>query len=142
MNYKHAFHAGKPHRGVQAFGAVSVAVANRLRCWTLTLVPASIYDLSSVEAPGRRLRSSSTFSLRAVEIDAAFASMVQQRIGTLLGASDPFLFNRRDQIVPYAQRFAENDIDFTTPHMGRCYASRLPTVPFIRSLLSWNVLLG
>jgi hypothetical protein len=33
------------------------------------------------------------------ELDAAFASMVQQRIGTLLGASDPFLFNRRDQIV-------------------------------------------
>jgi ABC-type uncharacterized transport system substrate-binding protein len=33
------------------------------------------------------------------ELDAAFASMVQQRIGTLLGASDPFLFNRLDQIV-------------------------------------------
>jgi putative ABC transport system substrate-binding protein len=36
------------------------------------------------------------------EIDAAFASMVQQRIGTLLGASDPFLFNQRDQIVSLA----------------------------------------
>ena len=33
------------------------------------------------------------------ELDAAFAGIVQQRIGTLLGASDPFLFNRRDQIV-------------------------------------------
>jgi putative ABC transport system substrate-binding protein len=30
--------------------------------------------------------------------------MVQQRIGTLLGASDPFLFNRRDQIVSLAAR--------------------------------------
>jgi putative ABC transport system substrate-binding protein len=32
--------------------------------------------------------------------------MVQQRIGTLLGASDPFLFNRRDQIVLLAARHA------------------------------------
>jgi putative ABC transport system substrate-binding protein len=40
------------------------------------------------------------------ELDAAFASMVQQRIGTLLGASDPFLFNRRDQIVLLAARHA------------------------------------
>src|SRR5262252_1039565 len=38
------------------------------------------------------------------ELDAAFASVVQQRIGTLLGASDPFLFNRRDQIVSLAAR--------------------------------------
>jgi putative ABC transport system substrate-binding protein len=38
------------------------------------------------------------------ELDAAFASMVQQRIGALLGASDPFLFNRRDQIVSLAAR--------------------------------------
>jgi putative tryptophan/tyrosine transport system substrate-binding protein len=38
------------------------------------------------------------------ELDAAFASMVQQRIGALLGASDPFLFNRRDQIVALAAR--------------------------------------
>jgi putative tryptophan/tyrosine transport system substrate-binding protein len=40
------------------------------------------------------------------ELDTAFASMVQQRIGTLLGASDPFLFNRRDQIVLLAARHA------------------------------------
>jgi putative tryptophan/tyrosine transport system substrate-binding protein len=38
------------------------------------------------------------------ELDAAFARMVQQGIGTLLGASDPFLFNRRDQIVSLAAR--------------------------------------
>src|SRR6266498_2615969 len=38
------------------------------------------------------------------ELDAAFARIVQQRIGTLLGASDPFLFNRRDQIVSLAAR--------------------------------------
>jgi putative tryptophan/tyrosine transport system substrate-binding protein len=40
------------------------------------------------------------------ELDAAFANMVQQRIGALLGASDPFLFNRRDQIVSLAARHA------------------------------------
>jgi len=38
------------------------------------------------------------------DLDAAFARIVQQRIGTLLGASDPFLFNRRDQIVSLAAR--------------------------------------
>jgi putative ABC transport system substrate-binding protein len=38
------------------------------------------------------------------ELDAAFARIVQQRIGTLLGASDPFLFNRRDQVVSLAAR--------------------------------------
>ena len=38
------------------------------------------------------------------ELDTTFASMVQQRIGTLLGASDPFLFNRREQIVSLAAR--------------------------------------
>jgi len=38
------------------------------------------------------------------ELDAAFAHIVQQRIGTLRGASDPFLFNRRDQIVSLAAR--------------------------------------
>ena len=38
------------------------------------------------------------------ELDVAFAHIVQQRIGSLLGASDPFLFNRRDQIVSLAAR--------------------------------------
>src|SRR5262245_4696182 len=38
------------------------------------------------------------------ELDSAFTRMVQQRIATLLGASDPFLFNRRDQIVSLAAR--------------------------------------
>jgi ABC-type uncharacterized transport system substrate-binding protein len=38
------------------------------------------------------------------ELDAAFANMMQQRIGALLGASDPFFYNRRDQIVSLAAR--------------------------------------
>jgi putative tryptophan/tyrosine transport system substrate-binding protein len=39
------------------------------------------------------------------ELDAVFASMVRQRIGALLGASDPFLFGRRDRIVSLAAHY-------------------------------------
>src|SRR5262252_8935673 len=38
------------------------------------------------------------------ELDVAFASMVQQRIGALLGASDPLFYNRREHIVSLAAR--------------------------------------
>jgi ABC-type uncharacterized transport system substrate-binding protein len=38
------------------------------------------------------------------ELDFAFANMVQQRIGALLGASDPFFYNRREHIVSLAAR--------------------------------------
>jgi putative ABC transport system substrate-binding protein len=40
------------------------------------------------------------------ELDATFLRIAQQRIDALLGASDPFLFNRRDQIVSLAARHA------------------------------------
>jgi putative ABC transport system substrate-binding protein len=39
------------------------------------------------------------------ELDAAFASMMQQRIGALLGASDPFFFSRRDRVVSLAAHY-------------------------------------
>ena len=39
------------------------------------------------------------------ELDAAFAGMVQPRIGALLGASDPFLFSRRDRLASLAARY-------------------------------------
>jgi putative tryptophan/tyrosine transport system substrate-binding protein len=38
------------------------------------------------------------------ELDAAFASMVQLRVGALLGASDPFLFSRRDRLASLTAR--------------------------------------
>jgi putative ABC transport system substrate-binding protein len=40
------------------------------------------------------------------EIDTAFATMVQNRIGALVLASDSFLFNRREQIMALAARHA------------------------------------
>ena len=46
------------------------------------------------------------------ELEAAFARIGQQRIGALLGASDPFLFNRRDQVVSLAARHGIPAIDY------------------------------
>jgi putative ABC transport system substrate-binding protein len=40
------------------------------------------------------------------EIDTAFATMVQNRIGALVLASDSFFFNRREQIMALAARYA------------------------------------
>ena len=39
------------------------------------------------------------------EIASAFANMSQQQVGALIGASDTFLFGRRDQIVSLAARY-------------------------------------
>jgi putative tryptophan/tyrosine transport system substrate-binding protein len=46
------------------------------------------------------------------EIDAAFASLVEQRIGMLLSGADPFFLGRRDQFVALAARHAVPAIYF------------------------------
>jgi putative ABC transport system substrate-binding protein len=48
----------------------------------------------------------------AVEIDAAFAGLVEQQIGMLLSAGDPFFMGRRDQVVALAARHAVPAIYF------------------------------
>ena len=48
----------------------------------------------------------------ALEIDAAFAGLVEQRIGMLLSAADPFFLGRRDQVVALAARHAVPAIYF------------------------------
>ena len=48
----------------------------------------------------------------ALEIDVAFAGLVEQRIGMLLSAADPFFLGRRDQVVALAARHAVPAIYF------------------------------
>jgi putative ABC transport system substrate-binding protein len=52
----------------------------------------------------------------AVEIDKAFAAMVQNRVGALLVGADPFFVNRREQIVALAAQHA-----IPTIYPGRQY---------------------
>jgi putative tryptophan/tyrosine transport system substrate-binding protein len=47
-----------------------------------------------------------------LEIDAAFAGLVEQRIGMLLSSADPFFMGRRDQFVALAARHAVPTIYF------------------------------
>jgi putative ABC transport system substrate-binding protein len=66
------------------------------------------YELREVQATadkiGQRLRILSAETDR--DIDAAFATIVEQRIGGLIVHGDPFFTSRRDQIVPLTTRHA------------------------------------
>jgi hypothetical protein len=69
---------------------------------------AAIRDVFSKSSSfGESISSSVRTALKATtpsEIDTAFATMVQNRIGALVVASDSFLFNRREQIMALAAR--------------------------------------
>jgi putative ABC transport system substrate-binding protein len=78
------------------------------------------YELREVQAAadkiGQQLRILSAKTDR--DIDAAFATIVEQRIGGLIVHGDPFFTSRRDQIVPLTIRHAIPTIfawrEFTT----------------------------
>jgi putative ABC transport system substrate-binding protein len=67
-------------------------------------VPETRETQAAVRAVGRNLiiLNASTES----EIDAAFATLVQQRIGALVVTGDPFFVSRRDKVVALAARHA------------------------------------
>jgi putative tryptophan/tyrosine transport system substrate-binding protein len=58
----------------------------------------------ATRALGLRLHIVSASSER--DFDAAFASLIQQRADALVVAADPFLFERQDQLVALAARYA------------------------------------
>ena len=68
----------------------------------------------------------------AGEIDAAFASLVQQRAAALVVTTNPFYLNRRDQIVALAARYAIPAIysnrDFTAAGGFMSYGNNLMDV--------------
>ena len=52
------------------------------------------------------LRLHVVYASKDSEIDTAFATLVQRRVGALVVGADPFLFSRREQLVALAARHA------------------------------------
>ena len=70
--------------------------------------PVSEFELKEVQEVSRA-RGREIFGLRASnerEIDAAFATLIRQRVGVLLVSSDSLFFARRNQLVTLAARHA------------------------------------
>ena len=70
--------------------------------------PDSETQVSDVTTAAREL-ATQIYVLKASSeggIDAAFATLVEQRIGALLVASDPFFYTQREQLVALAARHA------------------------------------
>jgi putative ABC transport system substrate-binding protein len=70
--------------------------------------PDSETQVRDVTAAAREL-ATQIYVLKASSesgIDAAFATLVEQRIGALLVASDPFFYTQREQLVALAARHA------------------------------------
>ena len=70
--------------------------------------PDSATQLQDIEEAAR-MRGQQIHVLNASserEIDAAFASLVKERVGAILATSDPFFDTRRDQIISLAARYS------------------------------------
>jgi putative tryptophan/tyrosine transport system substrate-binding protein len=52
------------------------------------------------------------------EIDAAFATLVQQQAGALVSGPDPFLYSRREQLAALASRHAIPTIYFVREYVA------------------------
>ena len=80
------------------------------------------------------------------EIDAAFGSLVQRQAGALLVLSDPFFFNRREQIVALAARHAVPAIyefsEFATAGGLISYGASLPAVSRQVGIYAGKILKG
>jgi putative ABC transport system substrate-binding protein len=76
--------------------------------------PGAELELKDIPEAARRLGQQIVILKTAneSEIDSAFATLAQQRIGALLVASDPFFTYRRDQIVALAARYSLPTIYF------------------------------
>jgi len=69
--------------------------------------PNAAFELSAVQEAARSLGTEIAVlnASNESELDAAFAVMAQRQVGALVGASDTFLFGRRDQIVSLAAHY-------------------------------------
>jgi putative ABC transport system substrate-binding protein len=66
---------------------------------------AQLADMQAAgSALGLRIESVNASSER--EIDAAFATLAERRVGAVVVSSDPFYFTRRDQLIGLAARYA------------------------------------
>jgi putative ABC transport system substrate-binding protein len=69
--------------------------------------PNSNIEMEAAQMAARSLRKEMlVFNASSeTELDAAFASMAQQRVGALIGGSDTFFITRRDQIISLAAHY-------------------------------------
>jgi putative tryptophan/tyrosine transport system substrate-binding protein len=77
---------------------------------------------AAARAIGQQIRNASSES----DIDAAFASLVQQQVGALLIGADAFFDSRRNQLVALAARHAVPTIYSFSAVGGISYASNVP----------------
>jgi ABC-type uncharacterized transport system substrate-binding protein len=86
--------------------------------------PNAAFELSAVQEAARSLGTEIAVlnASNESELDAAFAVMAQRQVGALVGASDTFLFGRRDQIVSLAAHYRIHQLSITYANSLRVVA--------------------